>query len=169
MSKDTAAATLDGIAIRGICDKLSITIKTNDGYLLAANVYTPLPAMPRLADLRERSPTATTNNNNNDNNDNNYNTTANASHTIVSPSMSSTIIISSAMSISQHFYHNLATYLATVGFRVITFDYRGILDSKKLNSKQWNLGFANMGMLDLTAVIVHCLKSYVTPNNNKQY
>lgn len=73
-----------------------------------------------------------------------------------------TIIISGAMSVSQRFYHRIAAYLAeTGGFRVITFDFRGTLQSKKLNKEQKNISFRNFGVLDLPSVIKYCLKQFV--------
>ena len=65
-----------------------------------------------------------------------------------------TVIISSAVGISQRYYKHLANYLVSIGYDVVTFDYRGISQSSKVKVPE-NCNMLNWGIYDLDAVILH--------------
>lgn len=69
------------------------------------------------------------------------------------------VIISSAVGISQEYYKHLANFLTASGYDVLTFDYRGISKSSKVNDLN-NCSIINWGRHDLEAVIQHASNSF---------
>ena len=63
------------------------------------------------------------------------------------------VIINSATAVPRGFYKNFAAYLTNKGFMVISYDYRGIGDSKKLSPKDSSQTMLAWGEQDFNAVI----------------
>lgn len=63
------------------------------------------------------------------------------------------VIINSATAVKRGFYDKFATYLADHGFVVVTYDYRGIGDSKTTDTRDPALTMQAWGERDLSAVI----------------
>ncbi len=63
------------------------------------------------------------------------------------------VMIAPATGIKRQFYHSFAGFLAQNGFAVITFDNRGIGDSKNDSINGINASLVNWGALDMTAVL----------------
>jgi len=64
------------------------------------------------------------------------------------------VMINSATGVPQGYYHNYATFLCEQGFIAITYDYRGIGESKLDNWQGKPLSMADWGKQDLDSVIV---------------
>ena len=62
------------------------------------------------------------------------------------------IMIAPATGIKKQFYHSFASFLAKNGYGVITFDNRGIGESKNGSINGVNASLVNWGKLDMTAV-----------------
>ena len=63
------------------------------------------------------------------------------------------VVIASAMGVRQRFYRAFATHLAARGVRVLTFDYRGIGDSRVPDGAGYRVDIASWGELDLDAAL----------------
>ena len=68
------------------------------------------------------------------------------------------IMIAPATGIKRIFYHSFAQFLAENGYGVITFDNRGIGNSKGRSINDGNPSLVNWGKLDMTAVL-KCLQT----------
>jgi predicted alpha/beta hydrolase len=63
------------------------------------------------------------------------------------------IVIAGAMGVARRFYDGFASHLAANGKSVVTFDYRGIADSKPPSLRKFGGSLSDWGKLDLPAVI----------------
>lgn len=63
------------------------------------------------------------------------------------------IIIAGATGVPQAFYRRFSRFAAERGYRTITFDYRGISQSKTQPLKGFNASFTDWATLDLSAVV----------------
>lgn len=63
------------------------------------------------------------------------------------------VVIAGAMGVARHYYDAFAKYLAENGRSVVTFDYRGIADSKPASLRRFDGSLADWGRLDLPAVL----------------
>lgn len=63
------------------------------------------------------------------------------------------VIMAPATGIRQRFYHNFAAHLAESGFGVITFENRGIGDSKRGSINSGNASLVTWGRQDMTGVM----------------
>lgn len=70
------------------------------------------------------------------------------------------IMIGPATGIRQKFYRSFALFLMEKGYVVITFDNRGIGDSKGKNINDGNPSLVNWGRLDMTAVLNFLKEKY---------
>ncbi|ALM22075.1 alpha/beta hydrolase [Nonlabens sp. MIC269] len=77
--------------------------------------------------------------------------------------ISSSVMIAPATGITKKFYSAFANYLAEKGFATLTFDNRGIGESKGNSINSSNASLTNWGKLDMTAAL-ECLKSEI-PNS----
>ena len=66
-----------------------------------------------------------------------------------------TLIVAGATGVPQAFYRRFAEYMATLGYQVITFDYRGIGQSKPPTLKGFEMSYLDWGRVDLAQVIDH--------------
>lgn len=69
-------------------------------------------------------------------------------------------VVASAMGIPQGFYSGFADYLAGQGFTAVTFDYRGIGDSKDPSLPGSKILFQDWGVLDIDAVLAWSAESF---------
>jgi len=67
-----------------------------------------------------------------------------------------TIIVAGATGVPQGFYRRFAEHASARGYRVMTFDYRGIGQSAPATLKGFGGNFLDWGRLDLAAVIEGC-------------
>jgi len=63
------------------------------------------------------------------------------------------VIINAAMAVRQHFYHHFAAFLAAHGYDVISYDYRGIGDSRPRSLRGFQAGMRDWAELDMAGVI----------------
>jgi predicted alpha/beta hydrolase len=63
------------------------------------------------------------------------------------------IVVSSASAVTQQFYRRFALYANKRGFNVLTFDYRGIGQSKSGHIKDMDVSYLDWGRYDLAAAI----------------
>ncbi len=63
------------------------------------------------------------------------------------------VIVSSATAVPRRFYRHFASALATRGYSVITYDYRGIGDSRPLSLKGFDARTSDWALLDMAGVI----------------
>ncbi len=63
------------------------------------------------------------------------------------------VVINSATGVSKDFYANYATFLSTMGFLALTYDYRGVAASRPLRLKGFDASFTSWGQLDFEAVL----------------
>ena len=63
------------------------------------------------------------------------------------------IVIAGAMGVARRYYDAFARFLSENGKTVVTFDYRGIADSKPASLRNFTGSLADWGRLDLRAVI----------------
>lgn len=63
------------------------------------------------------------------------------------------IIVASATGVPQPFYRRFAEYVATKGYDVFTFDYRGVASSAPQNLKGFEMSYLDWGELDLAGAI----------------
>jgi predicted alpha/beta hydrolase len=71
-----------------------------------------------------------------------------------------TVVIASAMGIPRRFYRHYASYLAEQGFVTLTFDYRGIGESRKGSLWGNEASMAEWGGQDLQAALKWLLRQY---------
>ena len=64
-----------------------------------------------------------------------------------------TVVIASATAVRRRYYDAFARFLASRGFRVLTFDYRGIGDSRPPSLRGFPAVMHEWGELDLSAVV----------------
>lgn len=70
-------------------------------------------------------------------------------------------VISGATGVSRRFYSDFAAYLAQrTGNRVLTFDFRGIGDSRPASLRGFEATMADWGRLDLTGALHWCSEHY---------
>lgn len=69
-------------------------------------------------------------------------------------------MIGPATGIKRGFYHSFAKHLAERGYGVITFDNRGIGDSRGEDINNVDASLINWGRLDMTAVLEHLKQSF---------
>ncbi|HYC86190.1 MAG TPA: alpha/beta fold hydrolase [Chryseosolibacter sp.] len=70
------------------------------------------------------------------------------------------VLINSATGVKQEYYSDFATHLADHGFRVFTYDYRGIGHSKPLHIKGFKASMHEWGTLDYHSVLKHLFLTY---------
>ena len=70
------------------------------------------------------------------------------------------MIIGSAFGVPQQYYKHIANYLAEQGISCLTFDYRGIGESKTGNMPAGNMLMQHWGELDLEGVIRYAKQNY---------
>jgi predicted alpha/beta hydrolase len=66
------------------------------------------------------------------------------------------IAIGAATGVPQGFYRRFALYAASLGYDVISADYRGIGGSKQGSLKGFEMDYADWSRYDLAAVVAHC-------------
>ncbi|THV24116.1 alpha/beta hydrolase family protein [Peteryoungia ipomoeae] len=71
---------------------------------------------------------------------------------------SATVIINAATGVRARYYHRYAAFLAANGFRVITYDYRGIGLSRPSSLKGSTFTWRDWGFLDFDAVLKRALQ-----------
>ena len=71
-------------------------------------------------------------------------------------SASPTLVLSGATGVSRRFYTDFAAFLAAAGYRVLTFDFRGIGDSRPRSLRGFAASMRNWGELDLAGVLGWC-------------
>ena len=77
------------------------------------------------------------------------------------------IVIAPAMGVEQVFYRPLATWLAEQGYCVLTFDCRGIGESKTKHLKQYNCDIMEWAQQDYSAALDFVLKQSVESTETK--
>ena len=70
------------------------------------------------------------------------------------------VLINSATGVKQGFYSDFATQLAEQGFRVFTYDYRGIGNSKPSALKKFSASMHEWGTLDYHAILKYIFLTY---------
>lgn len=70
------------------------------------------------------------------------------------------VIINSATGVRRHFYDAYARYLATNGFHAVTYDYRGVGDSRPSSLRGFNACVQQWGQLDVDGVIAWASERY---------
>jgi len=73
------------------------------------------------------------------------------------------LIINSATAVDKKLYHHYATFMATQGYQVMTYDYRGIAGSRPQRLRGFNASFVDWGRSDFAAVLQHMTSQW--PNN----
>ena len=68
------------------------------------------------------------------------------------------VIIASAMGATQSYYAPIAKWLAEKGYRVTTFDYLGMGESKRHALKHYNNDILDWATTDCSVVLAHVLK-----------
>lgn len=63
------------------------------------------------------------------------------------------LIVAAATGVPQAFYRRFAEYMTQFGYQVLTFDYRGIGESKPETLKGFEMSYLDWGRLDLAAAI----------------
>ncbi|MGA7203069.1 MAG: alpha/beta fold hydrolase [Specibacter sp.] len=64
-----------------------------------------------------------------------------------------TVVIASATAVKAGYYHRYAAFLASNGFRAVTFDYRGIGDSRGGSLRGQKMRWYHWGSLDIDVVL----------------
>ncbi len=84
------------------------------------------------------------------------------SATIFSPAtaVKASILINSATAVRQSYYQDFASFLCQQGYRVVTYDYRGIGDSSIANSRDPRLTMQNWGEKDFAEVLAYLQNEY---------
>ncbi|MCP4442831.1 MAG: alpha/beta fold hydrolase [Aureispira sp.] len=72
------------------------------------------------------------------------------------------LLVCSAMGVLQSYYSKYATYMASQGYIVYTFDYRGIGRSAPESLKGFEASLHQWGALDITAMIDHIVEAHPT-------
>ncbi len=68
-------------------------------------------------------------------------------------------IVSSATAVPRGFYDGFARYLADSGYQVLTYDYRGIGDSKPASLRGFHVNMSDWAMLDMAGIIDYAVNS----------
>ena len=69
-----------------------------------------------------------------------------------------TVVIGCATAVKANYYHRYAAFLASNGFTAITFDYRGIGESRNGSLRGQKIRWYNWGSLDIDAVLAWALE-----------
>lgn len=69
------------------------------------------------------------------------------------PATAEAILISSATAVPQRFYNPLARFLCQRGYRVVTYDYRGIGDSAPASLRGFPASMSDWAFLDMAALV----------------
>ncbi len=75
-----------------------------------------------------------------------------ASHFDASPT-DTVVLINSATAVPRQFYERLASYFQSRGWSAVTYDYRGIGESKPRSLRGFNATMRDWALLDMTAVV----------------
>jgi predicted alpha/beta hydrolase len=70
------------------------------------------------------------------------------------------VVINAATAVKRRYYDRFATYLASHGFAVVTYDYRGIGDSAPRGLRGFRATMQQWGELDQPAVVAHAQAWY---------
>ncbi|GAA5165020.1 alpha/beta hydrolase family protein [Viridibacterium curvum] len=71
------------------------------------------------------------------------------------------VVINPATAVNATYYHRYARFLATQGFRVLTYDYRGIGASRQGNLRRWkHITKFDWGRLDCEAALGWCVRHH---------
>jgi predicted alpha/beta hydrolase len=70
------------------------------------------------------------------------------------------VVVNAATAVKRRYYERFATYLATRGFAVVTYDYRGIGDSAPRDLRGFSATMRQWGLVDQPAVIRHATTRY---------
>ena len=73
------------------------------------------------------------------------------------PETEKVVVFASGLGVPRYAYYKFARYLASYGFRVITFDYRGIYESQNDNFSPRDMRMHEWGSKDLEAVFQYAL------------
>lgn len=65
------------------------------------------------------------------------------------------VVVHAATAVRARYYARFAAWLATQGATVLTFDYRGIGESRSTSPKELRAGWIDWGVLDAEAVLAH--------------
>ncbi|GAA4278281.1 alpha/beta fold hydrolase [Aquimarina mytili] len=71
-----------------------------------------------------------------------------------------TLIVNSATAVDKKLYHHYAIFMANNGYNVITYDYRGIAESRPKKLRGFKASFADWGQKDFAAVIDFAKKEF---------
>lgn len=74
-----------------------------------------------------------------------------------SKSNNATLVIASALGVPRYFYFKFASFLASRGYSVITFDYRGIYESRKVSRSGSEMKMKEWGIFDIEAALKYAL------------
>jgi predicted alpha/beta hydrolase len=69
------------------------------------------------------------------------------------PGASAVVIVNSATGVLARYYHRYASFLAEHGLEVVTYDYRGIGESRPENLRRCNFRWSDWGTKDFAAVL----------------
>jgi predicted alpha/beta hydrolase len=75
------------------------------------------------------------------------------------PNSKKVLIIAPAMGVARRFYNAIALYFFNLSYSVISFDYYGMLDHKKIR-KQTEIRLSDWGFKDIDSVIAHANKHF---------
>nr|WP_298999948.1 alpha/beta fold hydrolase [uncultured Allomuricauda sp.] len=70
------------------------------------------------------------------------------------------LIINSATAVGQGLYANYATFMAENGFHVLTYDYRGIAESRPKKLRGFYTSFTDWGEKDVGSVLTYAKETY---------
>ncbi|WP_103072224.1 alpha/beta hydrolase family protein [Aquimarina sediminis] len=73
------------------------------------------------------------------------------------------LIINSATAVEKKLYHHYASYMAENGYNVVTYDYRGIADSRPKKLRGFKASFTDWGQKDFSGVISYTKSKF--PNH----
>lgn len=72
----------------------------------------------------------------------------------------SILIINSATAVGQGLYTNYAKFMAENGFHVLTYDYRGIAESRPKKLRGFHASFTDWGAKDVSSVLVYAKENF---------
>jgi predicted alpha/beta hydrolase len=72
------------------------------------------------------------------------------------------IVVSAGTGIRRQFYGHLATYLAQQGYLTLTYDYRGIGQSRPRNLRRFSASLTHWARLDMSAALAH-MQTFALP------
>ncbi|PRX53766.1 alpha/beta fold hydrolase [Flagellimonas meridianipacifica] len=70
------------------------------------------------------------------------------------------LIINSATAVGQNLYANYAQFMAENGFHVLTYDYRGIAESRPKKLRGFYTSFTDWGEKDVSSVLVYAKENF---------